>query len=107
MTLVKVPAEYNKHYGRPLYKSEYNVLKLVHLLEKMKDTLVVKGDGTNKTLHLIEKVEKKSRVGNKYKPSTPRVSTPRCDKDRYYSLFLLYLVEVRRCICGEGSVRLI
>lgn len=81
MTLVKVPAEYNKHYGRPLYKSEYNVLKLVHLLEKMKDTLVVKGDGTNKTLHLIEKVEKKSRVGNKYKPSTPRVSTPRCDKD--------------------------
>lgn len=82
LTLVKVPAEYNKQYGRPLYLSEYNAQKLVHLLEKMKDALVVKGDGMNKTLHLIEKVERKARnPGNKYKPSTPRSSTPKGDKD--------------------------
>jgi hypothetical protein len=75
MTVVKVPAEYNKVFGRPLYLAEYNVLKLVHLLEKMKDTLVVKGEGASRTLHL------KSR--NKYKPSGNKTSSlPKGDKDR-------------------------
>lgn len=81
MTLVKVPAEYNKQYGRPLYLAEYNVLKLVHLVEKMKDTLALRGDGTSRTLHLVEKERVKSR-NNKYKPSSNRASVPKGDKDR-------------------------
>ncbi|KAG0629155.1 hypothetical protein M758_1G081000 [Ceratodon purpureus] len=81
MTLVKVPAEYNKQYGRPLYLAEYNVLKLVHLVEKMKDTLVLKGDGTSRTLHLVEK-ERVVKGNNKYKPSRIRASIPKGDRDR-------------------------
>lgn len=91
MTVVKVSAEYQKHFGRPLYLSEYNVLKLVHLLEKMKDTLVVKGEGASRTLHL------KSRT-NKYKPSGNKASIPKGDKDRcvtFYPSLVVLLPE--RC----------
>jgi hypothetical protein len=74
MTLVKLPPEYSKHFGRPLYLAEYNSLKLVHLLEKMKDTLVIRGEGTQRTVHL------KSR--NKYKPSGNKASSlPKTDRD--------------------------
>jgi hypothetical protein len=82
MTLVKVPAEYNKRIGRPLYLAEYNVLKLVHLVEKMKDALVLKGDGTSRTLHLVERERAKGNNNNKYKPSRTRASIPKGDKDR-------------------------
>ncbi|KAG0576705.1 hypothetical protein KC19_5G101500 [Ceratodon purpureus] len=68
MKLSKVPAHYNKLFGRPLYLAEYNAQRLVHLIDKMKDTLVIKGDGTSKTLHLAKK--EPGRVTNKYKPSS-------------------------------------
>lgn len=92
MTLVKVPAEYNKQYGRPLYLAEYNVLKLVHLVEKMKDTLVLKGDGTSRTLHLVEKERVKGN--NKYKPSRNRASIPKGDKDRCVTRIHLFGVRI-------------
>lgn len=79
MMLSKVPAEYNKQFGRPLYLSEYNAQRLVHLIEKMKDTLVIKGDGTSKTLHLA----KRESRNNKYKPANNRSSTAKGDKDKY------------------------
>ena len=80
MMLSKVPAEYNKLFGRPLYLAEYNAQRLVHLIDKMKDTLVIKGDGTSKTLHLAKK--EAGRVTNKYKPSSNRASVPKGDKDK-------------------------
>ncbi|KAG0576701.1 hypothetical protein KC19_5G101100 [Ceratodon purpureus] len=80
MMLSKVPAEYNKLFGRPLYLAEYNAQRLVHLIDKMKDTLVIKGDGTSKTLHLAKK--EPGRVTNKYKPSSNRASAPKGDKDK-------------------------
>ncbi|KAI3921682.1 hypothetical protein MKW92_049171 [Papaver armeniacum] len=39
--LVRVPAEYNKTFGRPLYVAEYGVMKLVNLLKKMADAMTV------------------------------------------------------------------
>lgn len=80
MMLSKVPAEYNKLFGRPLYLAEYNAQRLVHLIDKMKDTLVIKGDGTSKTLHLAKKEQ--GRATNKYKPSGNRASAPKGDKDK-------------------------
>ncbi|XP_073387505.1 uncharacterized protein [Physcomitrium patens] len=80
MMLSKVPAEYNKLFGRPLYLSEYNAQRLVHLIDKMKDALLIKGDGTNKTLHVLKK--EAGRVTNKYKPSSNRASAPKGDKDK-------------------------
>lgn len=80
MMLSKVPAEYNKLFGRPLYLAEYNAQRLVHLIDKMKDTLVIKGDGTSKMLHLAKKDQ--GRATNKYKPSGNRASAPKSDKDK-------------------------
>ncbi|XP_042376785.1 uncharacterized protein LOC121970256 isoform X2 [Zingiber officinale] len=52
MPLARVPSEYLKFFGRPLYKAEYGVCKLVHLIEKMADSLFVVGKGHNKLLCL-------------------------------------------------------
>ncbi|KAG0594169.1 hypothetical protein M758_UG054300 [Ceratodon purpureus] len=60
--------------------AEYNAQRLVHLFDKMKDTLVIKGDGTSKTLHLANK--EPGRVTNKYKPSSNRTSAPKGDKEK-------------------------
>ncbi|XP_020591093.1 uncharacterized protein LOC110031969 isoform X2 [Phalaenopsis equestris] len=52
LPLVRVPSEYLRSYGRPLYMSEYGVFKLVHLVEKMADTLSLVGRGHKKFLCL-------------------------------------------------------
>ncbi|XP_024398661.1 uncharacterized protein [Physcomitrium patens] len=80
MMLSKVPAEYNKLFGRPLYLADYNAQRLVHLIDKMKDALLIKGDGTSKTLHVLKK--EPARVTNKYKPSSNRASALKGDKDK-------------------------
>ncbi|XP_074562427.1 uncharacterized protein LOC141818929 isoform X1 [Curcuma longa] len=48
MPLARVPSEYLKFFGRPLYMAEYGVCKLVHLIKKMGDTLFVVGKGHKK-----------------------------------------------------------
>lgn len=48
LPLTRVPAEYQKIYGRPLYVSEYGSFNLVNLLKKMADTLAIKGKGQKK-----------------------------------------------------------
>lgn len=45
MPLTRVPAEYHKFFGRPLYVSEYGSLKLVNLFNKMADKISVEGKG--------------------------------------------------------------
>lgn len=52
LPLVRVPAEYLKSFGRPLYMAEYGVYKLVNLIGKMADTFVVVGKGSHKLLRL-------------------------------------------------------
>ena len=52
LPLIRVPAEYLKSFGRPLYMAEYGVYKLVSLIGKMSDTFVVVGQGPNKLLRL-------------------------------------------------------
>lgn len=45
MSLNRVPAEYQKNFGRPLYVSEYGSFKLVNLFDKMADKITVEGKG--------------------------------------------------------------
>ncbi|KAL3690968.1 hypothetical protein R1sor_004619 [Riccia sorocarpa] len=54
LELVRVPPEYSKYYGRPLYLAEYGYTKLVPLLEKMRESMYIKGEGCYKTLHLTK-----------------------------------------------------
>uniref|UniRef100_A0A1D1YNF8 Limkain-b1 n=1 Tax=Anthurium amnicola TaxID=1678845 RepID=A0A1D1YNF8_9ARAE len=52
LPLVRVPAEYLRMYGRPLYVAEYGVYKLVHLINKMADALMILGRGNKKVVFL-------------------------------------------------------
>lgn len=52
LPLTRVPTEYQKVYGRPLYISEYGAFKLVNLLKKMADSLCVEGKGQKKFVRL-------------------------------------------------------
>ncbi|CAK9181231.1 unnamed protein product [Ilex paraguariensis] len=52
LPLSRVPADYQKVYGRPLYISEYGALKLVNLLKKMVDAMTIEGKGNRKIVYL-------------------------------------------------------
>ncbi|KAK8698923.1 hypothetical protein V6N13_115026 [Hibiscus sabdariffa] len=52
MPLIRVPAEYQKFFGRPLYVAEYGAFKLVNLFKKMSDTLAIDGKGHKKFVYL-------------------------------------------------------
>lgn len=52
LPLTRLPAEYQKMYGRPLYVSEYGAVKLVNLLKKMVDAISVEGKGHRKFVRL-------------------------------------------------------
>ncbi|KAH7517990.1 uncharacterized protein LOC107427077 [Ziziphus jujuba] len=52
LPLTRVPAEYQKVFGRSLYVSEYGASKLVHLFKKMGDTVAVDGKGHKKFVYL-------------------------------------------------------
>ncbi|KAF2294759.1 hypothetical protein GH714_016386 [Hevea brasiliensis] len=52
LPLTRVPAEYQKLYGRPLYVSEYGAFKLVNLFKKMNDALTIDGKGQKKLVCL-------------------------------------------------------
>lgn len=54
LVFVRVPSEYCKLYGRPLYLSEYGSPKLAHLIERMPDAFVIKGEGGRRRLYLKE-----------------------------------------------------
>ncbi|KAL9235217.1 hypothetical protein vseg_009998 [Gypsophila vaccaria] len=48
LPLVRIPTEYQKVFSRPLYIQDYGSAKLVNLLKKMSDALVVEGKGQKK-----------------------------------------------------------
>ncbi|XP_024979369.1 uncharacterized protein LOC112516521 [Cynara cardunculus var. scolymus] len=52
LPLGRLPAEYQKFFGRPLYVSEYGTLKLVNLLKKMSDAISIEGKGQKKLVYL-------------------------------------------------------
>ncbi|KAL8139308.1 hypothetical protein V2J09_005329 [Rumex salicifolius] len=52
MTLTRIPAEYQKCFGRPLYMSEYGASKLIVLLKRMSDVISVDGRGPKKFVYL-------------------------------------------------------
>ncbi|QCD83246.1 uncharacterized protein LOC114175875 [Vigna unguiculata] len=71
LPLARVPAEYQKIYGRPLYVAEYGAIKLVNLFKKMGDALAVEGKGTRKFVYL-----RNWKAG----PSAPPLSLAKKDK---------------------------
>ncbi|KAH9625170.1 hypothetical protein KSS87_008772 [Heliosperma pusillum] len=52
LPLARIPGEYQKVFGRPLCMSDYGAFKLVNLLKKMSDALVVGGKGQKKSVYL-------------------------------------------------------
>ncbi|KVI10788.1 uncharacterized protein LOC112507620 [Cynara cardunculus var. scolymus] len=52
LPLARLPAEYQKSFGRPLYVSEYGTFKLVNLLKKMGDKIAIEGKGQRKFVYL-------------------------------------------------------
>ncbi|CAM8941613.1 unnamed protein product [Rhodiola kirilowii] len=48
----RVPSDYQKLFGRPLYISEYGVFKLFNLFKKMSDIIAVDGKGHKKVVYL-------------------------------------------------------
>eukprot|EP01018_Ginkgo_biloba_P035216 Gb_27480 [translate_table: standard] len=52
LLLGRVPSEYHKVFGRPLYLAEYGSCKLVNLIKKMQDTFCIEGKGTRKVLSI-------------------------------------------------------
>ncbi|KAF7810974.1 Endonuclease or glycosyl hydrolase [Senna tora] len=71
LPLTRVPAEYQKYFGRPLFVSEYGACKLVNLFKKMGDTLAVEGKGHRKFVYLRN---------FKVNPSAPPLSQAKRDK---------------------------
>lgn len=52
LPLNRVPSEYQKTFGRPLYVSEYGAVKLVDLFNKMADVISVEGKGHKRFVYL-------------------------------------------------------
>ncbi|GLT47300.1 hypothetical protein SLA2020_210060 [Shorea laevis] len=52
LPFTRVPAEYQKMFGRPLYCSEYGAFKLVNLFKKMGDAMAIDGKGHKKFVYL-------------------------------------------------------
>ncbi|CAM6096673.1 unnamed protein product [Calypogeia fissa] len=56
MELSRVPAEYQKQYGKPLFAGDsvHNHNKLMNLLERFKELLFTRGEGASRTVHLTK-----------------------------------------------------
>ncbi|CAM6035965.1 unnamed protein product [Sphagnum compactum] len=83
IALVRVPAEYSKQFGRPLILAEYSSPRLVNLIDKMRDSLCIKGEGGQKILHLAKS---SSRSSHKHSNSSNRGSVPKSEKEKYASV---------------------
>lgn len=68
LPLVRVPAEYLRMYGRHLYVAEYGAYKLVNLINKMADMLMIVGKGNKKVVLLRNSIGRQEKTGT-YVPS--------------------------------------
>ncbi|KAL7206518.1 hypothetical protein ACSBR2_019270 [Camellia fascicularis] len=87
--LTRVPPEYQKFFGRPLYVAEYGACKLVNLLKKMGDMIAIEGKGHKKFVYL-----RNLRPG----PSAPPLPLAKKDKKGKESQ-----EEIVDIITGGGS----
>ncbi|CAN1278603.1 hypothetical protein LINPERPRIM_LOCUS16683 [Linum perenne] len=71
LSLNRIPSEYQKLYGRPLYVSEYGVCKLVNLFKKMNDVMAVDGKGQKRFVYILN-----CKAG----PSAPPLSLAKKDR---------------------------
>lgn len=93
LPLTRVPAEYQKIYGRPLYISEYGAMKLVNLFKKMGDTMAVEGKGQRKFVYLRNwktspsapplSLAKKDKKGKGAQEENANVVTGGCSSDEF------------------------
>ncbi|XP_010258127.1 PREDICTED: uncharacterized protein LOC104597991 [Nelumbo nucifera] len=64
LPLVRIPAEYLKIYGRPLYVAEYGASGLVNLLKKMADVMNVERRGNRKYVYLRNHINRVGKTGS-------------------------------------------
>ncbi|MQL89943.1 hypothetical protein Taro_022506 [Colocasia esculenta] len=63
LPLVRVPAEYLRTYGRPLYVAEYGTYKLVNLINKMADAFTIAGKGNKKVVLHRNSIGRQEKAG--------------------------------------------
>ncbi|XP_004505234.1 uncharacterized protein [Cicer arietinum] len=94
LPLVRVPADYQKIYGRPLFISDYGAFKLVNLFKKMDDVIAVDGKGSRKFVFLRNR---------KAGPSAPPLSLAKKDKKGKGAMEEIANVVVGGCSSDELS----
>ena len=114
LPLARVPAEYQKLYGRPLYVSEYGAIKLVNLFKKMGDALAVEGKGNRKFVYLRNwkagpsapplSLAKKDKKGKEAQEENVNIVTGGCSSDEFSDEERVVIEEhdERSCI-GKGN----
>lgn len=107
MPLGRVLAEYQKMYGKPLFVSDYGVVKLVNLFKKMGDTMAVEGKGQRKLVYLKNwkaypsvpplALAKKDKKGKGVREENVNVVTGGCSSDEFS--------DEERAVMGEHNQR--
>ncbi|XP_068654581.1 uncharacterized protein [Aristolochia californica] len=92
LPLVRVPAEYNKMFGRPLYMLEYGECKLVNLMKKMSDVLTVEKKGKKKLVCLRMAIDR--RVNHQDERNTGLVREASSEADEHLEQFRRELQEL-------------
>ncbi|XP_061356302.1 uncharacterized protein LOC133300733 [Gastrolobium bilobum] len=114
LPLARVPAEYQKTYGRPLYVAEYGAMKLVNLFKKMGDTMTVEGKGHHKIVCLRNwkagpsapplSLAKKDKKGKGSQEKNAYVVTGSCSSDEFSDEDRLVIEELDERSCtGKGN----
>ncbi|WVZ24662.1 hypothetical protein V8G54_003206 [Vigna mungo] len=114
MPLARVPAEYQKIYGRPLYVAEYGAIKLVNLFKKMGDALAVEGKGNRKFVYLRNwkagpsapplSLAKKDKKGKGTQEENVNVVTGGCSSDEFSDEERVVIEEHDERSCtGKGN----
>ncbi|KAJ1399065.1 OST-HTH/LOTUS domain [Sesbania bispinosa] len=114
LPLARVPAEYQKIYGRPLYVAEYGAMKLVNLFKKMGDTMAVEGKGHRKFVYLRNwkacpsapplSPAKKDKKGKGAQEENANVVTGGCSSDEFSDEERVVIEEHDERSCtGKGN----
>ncbi|KAK1274503.1 hypothetical protein QJS04_geneDACA008048 [Acorus gramineus] len=75
LPLVRLPADYKKLFGRPLYVAQYGACKLAPLLQKFSDVLIVEGQGQRKFVSLRSSFDRTDRASTSITCFTKKVGS--------------------------------
>ncbi|CAJ1939482.1 unnamed protein product [Sphenostylis stenocarpa] len=114
LPLARVPAEYQKVNGRPLYVAEYGAVKLVNLFKKMGDAMAVEGKGNRKFVYLRNwkagpsapplSLAKKDKKGKGAQEDNANVVTGGCSSDEFSDEERVVVEEQDERSCtGKGN----